>query len=796
MTCSAVRRSGALVLIVSAVLSLTACRRAPLPPANPPPSAPVTSEGTFKAILINGGGRPLINFQSHLTHVRTLVDFLRANGANSSDLTIFSSDGNDPSADLATRADDSLPDAWLLPMPVAHRLRPVQYVDSEVPGFTLRPATTQALQSWFDTDGRKLRSGDTLLLYVTDHGEQNKKDPANNTIVLWHESLSVNQLRDLLAELNPGVRVVMVMSQCFSGSFANALFSPGGDLTTNGNTCGYFASTADRPAYGCYPENRGLDGVGHSHHLFQALNAVGRLPEAEKRVLITDDSPDVPNTTSDFYLQQLLARAAQEAGRQPRELNDELIADAFRNRAQWEPEIRLMDRIGSTFGMFSPRSLAELDQQTTTLPQVSAQLRTYAERWSEALESLKEQNLERFLVAHPRWRARLDPKALDALDQTQRNGLATALLGELRPFTLADPKTYERLQLLKQRADDADAAAYRMEVRLGVVLRMQALLFQIAGREYLAEHGTAQERSTFASLRACEDVTFLAAPEFANAAAMAPPPPFPPLDEDRQVVQAVMPAWMGIQFRPIGTMPSKAGKFPPGAVAVMTVYPDSPAASAGLEVGDLILGPPGHPFNEPQQVREWTMRRQIGESAPLEVVRGDSKRQVSLRPAPFPIQMPELPGPPKVGSAAPPLHVDPFRGDRTFAAGRPHLLFFWATWCAPCKFSLPEVMAFAAARGVEVVAITDEDPETLKGFFAEFKDPFPPTVAIDPYRATFQAYGVSGTPTFVLVDADGVVRHYHTGYNPELGLQIEGWDYRATQQKAQLDGEGAAPSAQ
>ena len=102
------------------------------------------------------------------------------------------------------------------------------------------------------------------------------------------------------------------------------------------------------------------------------------MPEAEQRVLVTDDSPDVPNTTSDFFLQQVLARAAHVTAARRCELTDELIGQAFHNRAQWEPEIRLMDRIGSTFGMFSPRSLAELEQQTTTLPQVSEQLRTYA----------------------------------------------------------------------------------------------------------------------------------------------------------------------------------------------------------------------------------------------------------------------------------------------------------------------------------------------------------------------------------------------------------------------------------
>ena len=784
MTLALLRRRGAGRLAVIAALVLAACRSTAPPADETPPPPPITTLGQFKAVIINGGGKPAVNFQSHLTHVRTLVDFLRANDVAADDIAIFSSDGSDPAADLATRDDATEPDAWLLPAGVAHRLRPVRFVDSAVDGFTLHPATSQALHAWFDTEGRTLGAGDTLLLYVTDHGEQNRKDLTNNTIVLWHESLNVEQLRGLLAELNPGVRVVMLMSQCFSGSFANALFQPGSDLAASGKVCGYFASTADRPAYGCYPENRGRDGVGHSHHFFEALDAMGRMPEAEKRVLATDDSPDVPNTTSDFYLQQLLARQAARSGQQPAEVADEQIAQAFHVRAQWEREIRLMDRVGSTFGMFSPRSLSELELQAKLLPQVSEQLRTYAQRWNEALDALKAQNFDRFLKAHPEWRTRLDAQSVDPLDDAGRRQLARELLDALVPFTTADRETDERLQLLKQRADAADAAAYRMEVRLGVVLRMRALLEQIAGRVYLAAHATPEERDTFAALRGCEDVNFLAAPAFRSAAAMDPPEQFPPLEDDRQVVQAVMPAWMGIQFKPPSDAVAQKTARLPGAVTVMTVYPGSAAATAGLEVGDVILGPPDHPFTEPTQVREWTMRREIGEPAPLRIVRAGQMRDITLHPEPYPLKLPELPGPPKVGSAAPPVKLEPFRGDHTFAAGRPHLLFFWATWCGPCKFALPEVMAFAAARGVEVVAVTDEDPETLTGFFTEFKQPFPETVALDPYRTTYQAFGVSGTPTFVLVDADGVVRYYRTGYNAQKGLEIEGWDYQAAQKKA------------
>lgn len=778
------------VRLVLAAIALTTglggCRT-PAPASAPPPPPPITAgPGAFRAVLVNGGGKKQLNFQSHLTHVRALVDLLQANGAAPGDIAIFSSDGADPEPDLATRArpDDS-GEAWLLPPRAAQLLRPIHFVDSSVDGYTLHPATSEALRAWFTTEGASLRAGDTLLLYVTDHGEQNKSDPTNNNIVLWNEKLSVEQLRELLATLDPGVRVVMLMSQCFGGSFANTIFASGAGLTTSGRQCGYFASSADRPAYGCYPENLGRDGVGHSHRFFEALQLVGRMPEAQQRVLVSDDTPDVPNTTSDFYLQQLLAADAQRQNQSPTDVADAYINQAFRDRARWEPEIRLLDRVGSTFGMFSPRSLAELDLQTRILPQVSEQLRTYADRWEDALDSLKEQNFERFLAANPAWKERLSAKALAELPPAGREQLGNELATALGAFTAADAATNDRLALLRERSDAASKAAYRMEVRLGVVLRMRAILTQIAGRVYLAEHGTPAERETYAALLACEDVNFVAEPAVASAAQLDPPAAFPALDDDRRVVQAVMPAWMGIQFKPLTDTQREREQRTAGAVTVMTVYPESAAAKAGLEVGDVILGPPGAPFEEPHQVREWTMRREIGEPAPIEVARNGHVQEIVLKPEPYPIKMPELPGPPKVGSPAPPLaRVSAYRGDQTLGAGKPRLLFFWATWCLPCKFSVPEVLAFAKARDVEVIAITDEEPEKLDQFFKERGEPFPATVALDPYRAAFQAYGVSGTPTFVLVDAAGTVQSYKTGYNATAGLGIPGWTYRtATQAK-------------
>jgi thiol-disulfide isomerase/thioredoxin len=245
-----------------------------------------------------------------------------------------------------------------------------------------------------------------------------------------------------------------------------------------------------------------------------------------------------------------------------------------------------------------------------------------------------------------------------------------------------------------------------------------------------------------------------------------------------------MPAWMGIQYRPLPDGQRKRHQTEKGAVAVTTVFPDSAAASAGLQVGDIILGPPSAPFVEPHAVREWTMRSEIGQPAPLKILREEQTLEVTLRPSAYPVKMPKLPGPPPVGSNAPVLKVDLFRGAERVVAGKPKLLFFWATWCGPCKYALPEVLAFAKARDIEVIAVTDEDPEVLNKFFAQQKEPFPEVVAIDPLRITFQSYGVSGTPTFVMVDDHDVVRHYQTGYNAEHGLTVDGWDWTPPSKKA------------
>jgi thiol-disulfide isomerase/thioredoxin len=742
--------------------------------------------GRLSALLINGGGSAEQNYQSHLLHIEELTQALLRRGLPPSRISIFASDGADPGADLAIRAVQPELDFWHLQgTGIEGYLRtPIELTSSRLQSLPLQPATEPALRAWFaggrgrgnGTErgtGSLLRSGDTLLLYVTDHGTRNDKDPRNNRISLWGRSadLTVDELGALLSRLDPGVRVVAVMSQCYSGGFAR-LYETRPVVGGRGGFCGYFSSTADRPAYGCYPENRDKDNVGYSFHIFEELARGHSLPAAHREVLTTDRTPDVPLRTSDVYLQDLLARAAAEAGEPAPRLTDRLLSEAWKDRKTWEPDIRLLDRVSKTFGMWSPRSLAELEEQAGSLPAFSQSIAELHTAWSDGQKDLNVGRLGRLIESNPSWRARLDPDRLERLRETERRQLTAELLAALASFDLRR----DRLLAVHERSELLATLEYRMEVRTAALLRLRGLLASVAGRVYLSRPGREKERQRYLDLLACEDLPLPAEPDPRPMPA-APPQPFPAFAEDVTAVESLVPTYMGIRFESVAPRQQRQHHLPAGAAVIRMVYPDSPAEKAGLLPGDVILGPPGKPFTLPNEVRVWTYFASAGKPQPLEVLRGARQQQVILVPQRRPDRLPTLPEPPREGIPAPALSLTPFRGvvPSRLDVGSPHLLFFWGTYCGPCKASLPEVLAFSRARGVPVVAITDEPSATVGGFFSGWKRPFPANVALDELRRTFIAYGVNGVPTFVLVDGQGKVTSHRTGYDAGKGLGIPGW---------------------
>lgn len=729
---------------------------------------PAEAPRTF-ALLLNGGASPRVNYLSHLHHLQEMHAALIARGVPADRIVIFSSDGEGEGADLVQRVEDAPEGWWLLEGTELGRMfQPgLERVSTRWPEVTLKPATYGALRGWFRKS--PLKAGDTLLIYVTDHGEGNAERPDNGRINLWHEDMSVAEFEALLAELPEGVQAVSVMSQCFSGSFAEAIYAPG-QATPPGDTCGLYSTLKDRQAYGCYPGGRGADRVGHAFHFIDGLGRYGALSEAQAATLVADDRPDVPVASSTLYLDRLLQQAATAAAQPFEAYVDGLLQIAWRDRAPREAHIRRLDAIGEAYGTFSPRLLSELIAQTAGLEESAEAVRTYAQRWDEALDDLRHQILTRFLTAQPDWAARLKLEALKAeAPEAQAETLKKAAAA-LRRFAKAEPTTWARATAMREKADTAQAAWERLALREAIYARQRMQLIQVAGEVWLAQVGHEAEQAAFEALVACEAHVPGERPEAPTAARR--PSPLPPFEEEVAVIKSVMPAWLGIQFRPLPADLANRWELKGGAVGVMTVFPGSPAERAGVRPGDVLLGPPGAPFTEPRQIREWAMLSPQATPLPMAALREREPLTLTFELGPYPVEWPELPGPPEVGEVAPEikgLEVITGADEPELDVGPgEYLLFYWATWCGPCKRAVPSLLAWAEDTGVRVIAVTDEDKATVRGFLEKREAPFLPLIVSDPLRRSFLAYEVSGTPTFVWVK-DGKVRFRQVGFGEQSG---------------------------
>lgn len=127
---------------------------------------------------------------------------------------------------------------------------------------------------------------------------------------------------------------------------------------------------------------------------------------------------------------------------------------------------------------------------------------------------------------------------------------------------------------------------------------------------------------------------------------------------------------------------------------------------------------------------------------------------------------------PEVGQAAAPLDFRLLAGERetSLAAfrGRVVVLNFWATWCVPCLAELPaldRLQEAYGALGLQVITLSDEDPETLRAFGDE-RLPQHATVAyLDGVEAALPFYrrGIDFRPVTYVIDREGIVRAVDLG---------------------------------
>jgi len=120
-----------------------------------------------------------------------------------------------------------------------------------------------------------------------------------------------------------------------------------------------------------------------------------------------------------------------------------------------------------------------------------------------------------------------------------------------------------------------------------------------------------------------------------------------------------------------------------------------------------------------------------------------------------------------VGRAAPDFLLETPDGGQLRLSdlrGHPVLVNFWASWCAPCRKEMPEIVKAYdahAASGLVVVGVNlQENDGQIRDFAGEFGMRFP--IAIDRDGGvgdTWRIGGpVQGIPSSYFVDRDGIVR--------------------------------------
>jgi len=106
--------------------------------------------------------------------------------------------------------------------------------------------------------------------------------------------------------------------------------------------------------------------------------------------------------------------------------------------------------------------------------------------------------------------------------------------------------------------------------------------------------------------------------------------------------------------------------------------------------------------------------------------------------------------------------------------GKVVLLDFWATWCGPCRESIPHLIQLYKnyrENGLELIGMDVDkgDVETVRKFVKSMDIPYPIIVAPED---VVRSYRVNGIPTTILIDKEGNVRERIAGFSDSIAQEL------------------------
>lgn len=132
-----------------------------------------------------------------------------------------------------------------------------------------------------------------------------------------------------------------------------------------------------------------------------------------------------------------------------------------------------------------------------------------------------------------------------------------------------------------------------------------------------------------------------------------------------------------------------------------------------------------------------------------------------------------------IGSAAPDFTARDLSGrdvSLSGLAGRVVVLEFWATWCPPCRSTIPDLITLQERyrdRNVTVLAVSVDEGRNLVSKLTDFsrENKINYTILLGNETVT-QAYKIKNIPVVFLIDKTGKLVSQHTGAVEDFTVTI------------------------